>query len=114
GARLVTDDVTAVVPLNVDIGALYAALAEALIALLRGLMVDIVRIVHDVRPLSDSPILATIPAEKSDHAVMPMPDLERHGRNAEAYRELRKIGRASCRERRERWVVAASGAAKKD
>ncbi|HJB10786.1 MAG TPA: CpsD/CapB family tyrosine-protein kinase, partial [Candidatus Brachybacterium merdavium] len=53
------------------------------------LMDDKVRNVQDIHPLTDSPILATIPAEKSDHAVMPMPDLEGHGRNAEAYRELR-------------------------
>ena len=77
------------VPLNVALGALAAALAGALIALLRGLMDDKVRNVQDIHPLTDSPILATIPAEKSDHAVMPMPDLEGHGRNAEAYRELR-------------------------
>src|SRR5690625_2844857 len=89
GARQLSEDVSAAVPLNVALGALAAALAGALIALLRGLMDDKVRNVQDIHPLTDSPILATIPAEKSDHAVMPMPDLEGHGRNAEAYRELR-------------------------
>src|SRR5690625_2386000 len=89
GARQLSEDVSAAVPLNVALGALAAALAGARIALLRGVMDDKVRNVQDIHPLTDSPILATIPAEKSDHAVMPMPDLEGHGRNAEAYRELR-------------------------
>src|SRR5690625_5284701 len=89
GARQLSEDVSVAVPLNVALGALAAALAGALIALLRGLMDDKVRNVQDIHPLTDSPILATIPAEKSDHAVIPMSDLEGHGRNAEAYRELR-------------------------
>src|SRR5699024_2300595 len=89
GARQVSEGVCADVTLNVDLRALAEALDGGRIALRRGLMDDKGRNVQDIHPLTDSPILATIPAEKSDHAVMPMPDLEGHGRNAEAYRELR-------------------------
>lgn len=74
---------------NAALGLLAALAAGLLAALLRDLLDNKVRKGEDIQMLTDSPILATVPAVRNAAMLTALSDRDVQGIQAEAYRELR-------------------------